>query len=60
MQLTPMGVSVVITLQPEDIETLQLIQERHRRRNNHTDIIAHILSQYEMKVEGSLNTKVQA
>jgi hypothetical protein len=46
-------------LQPEDIETLQLIKERHHR-DDHTGIIAHILSQYEMKVESNLNTKVQA
>jgi len=59
MQLTPMGVSVVITLQPENIEALQLIQERHHR-DDHSGIIAHILSQYEMKVESGLNTKVQA
>ena len=54
-----MGISVVITLQPEDIETLELIQERHSR-DDHTGIIAHILSQYEMKVDSGLNTKVQA
>jgi hypothetical protein len=59
MQLTPMGVSVVITLQPEDIETLQLIKERHHC-DDHSGIIAHILSQYEMKVDSGLNTKVQA
>ena len=59
MQLNPMGISVVITLQPEDIETLELIQERHSR-DDHTGIIAHILSQYEMKVDSGLNTKVQA
>jgi hypothetical protein len=59
MQLTPMGVSVVITLQPEDIESLQLIKERHGR-DDHSGIIAHILSQYEMKVDSDLNTKVQA
>ena len=59
MQLTPMGVSVVITLQPEDIETLQLIKERHHR-DDHSGIIAHILSQYEMKFGAGLNTKVQA
>jgi len=59
MQLTPMGVSVVITLQPEDIETLELIQARHGR-DDHTGIIAHILSQYEMKANSGLNTKVQA
>lgn len=59
MQLTPLGVSIVITLQPEDIETLELIQERHGR-DDHSGIIAHILSQYEMKVEQDLNTKVQA
>jgi hypothetical protein len=59
MQLTPLGVSIVITLQSEDIETLELIQERHHR-DDHTGIIAHILSQYEMKVERDLNTKVQA
>ena len=57
--MTPMGVSVVITLHPEDVETLQLIQERHSR-DDHTGIIAHILSQYEMKAESGLNTKVQA
>jgi hypothetical protein len=43
----------------EDIETLQLIRERHHR-DDHSGIIAHILSQYEMKVESGLNTKVQA
>jgi hypothetical protein len=57
--MTPMGVSVVITLHPEDVETLQLIQQRHSR-DDHTGIIAHILSQYEMKVDSGLNTKVQA
>ena len=57
--MTPMGVSVIITLHPEDVETLQLIQQRHHR-DDHTGIIAHILSQYEMKVESGLNTKVQA
>jgi hypothetical protein len=59
MRLDPLGVSLVITLQPEDVETLQLIQERHSR-DDHTGIIAHILSQYEMKVDSGLNTKVQA
>lgn len=59
MQLSPLGVSVVITLQPEDIETLELIQSRHHR-DDHTGIIAHILSQYEMKVASGLNTQVQA
>jgi hypothetical protein len=57
--MTPMGVSVVITLHPEDVETLQLIQERHSC-DDQTGIIAHILSQYEMKVDSGLNTKVQA
>ena len=57
--MTPMGVSVIITLHPEDVETLQLIQQRHHR-DDHTGIIAHILSQYEMKAESGLNTKVQA
>jgi hypothetical protein len=57
--MTPMGVSVVITLHPEDVETLQLIQQRHNR-DDHTGIIAHILSQYEMKADSGLNTKVQA
>jgi hypothetical protein len=57
--MTPMGVSVVITLHPEDVETLQLIQQRHSR-DDHTGIITHILSQYEMKAESGLNTKVQA
>lgn len=57
--MTPMGVSVIITLHPEDVETLQLIQQRHHR-DDHTGIIAHILSQYEMKVDSGLNTKVQA
>jgi hypothetical protein len=59
MQLNSLGVSVVITLRTEDIETLELIRERHGR-DDHTGIIAHILSQYEMKVESGLNTKVQA
>jgi len=59
MRMTPLGVSVVITLHPEDVETLQLIQHRHSR-DDHTGIIAHILSQYEMKAESGLNTKVQA
>jgi hypothetical protein len=59
MLMTPMGVSVVITLNPEDVEALQLIQQRHSR-DDHTGIIAHILSQYEMKAELGLNKKVQA
>jgi hypothetical protein len=59
MRLDPLGVSLIITLQPEDVETLQLIQERYSR-DDHTGIIAHILSQYEMKVDSGLNTKVQA
>jgi hypothetical protein len=55
-----MGVSLVITLQPEDVEVLETIRDQHGYNLDQTGIIAHILSQYEMKVESDLNTKVQA
>ena len=60
MPMTPMGVSLVITLQPEDVEVLETIRDQHGYNLDQTGIIAHILSQYEMKVESDLNTKVQA
>lgn len=60
MRVTPMGVSVVITLHPEDVEVLERIWNRVGYTMDQTGIIQHILSQYEMKVESGLNTKVQA
>jgi hypothetical protein len=55
-----MGVSLVITLQPEDVEVLETIRDRHGYDLDQTGIIAHILNEYEMKTAGSLNTKEQA
>jgi hypothetical protein len=60
MPITPMGVSLVITLQPEDVEVLETIRDQHGYNLDQTGIIAHILNEYEMKTAGSLNTKVQA
>ncbi len=60
MLVQPMGVSIVITLQPGDVEVLERIWNRVGYNMDQTGIIQHILNEYEMKTQSSLNTKVQA
>ncbi len=58
--MTQRDVTLSITFTLDDIEVLQRIWNRHGYAMDETGIISHIINEYEMKVESSLNTKVKA
>ena len=53
-------ITLSITFTPDDIDVLQRIVDRWGYAVDETGIIQHILNEYEMKNETSLNTKAQA
>lgn len=58
--MTQRDVTLSITFTLDDIEVLQRIWNRVGYVMDETGIIQHILNEYEMKTQSSLNTKVKA
>jgi len=53
-------ITLSLTFTVDDIDVLQRIVDRWGYAVDETGIIRHILNEYEMKAQASLNTKEQA